>query len=242
MSWFDTLYTTETEQLHQERALNLARDAAVLRHVADRAPLGGIGGDLVGLKDALGQVLGRFSPEVGREALWRTTNADPNPVARRPSCALGTTRKCFYEAWDEVRRRPTSDLPHVSSISVAGAAAADSGGDGSPLTVFLGDVLEINGGTETYYGLVVQLFDPQTAQATHAAGLMARLWRAAEFCAVGEPAAAALLGDGEVALSTYFDWIRPASIVGRLQLVPECWRDPDLPLGREVFVQVRGAG
>ena len=68
---------------------------------------------------------------------------------------------------------------------------------------------------------------------------MARLWRREEFQAAEQPHAAALLADGEIALSGFFDLIRPGSVEGTLQLVPECWRDPALPPGRELFFKVR---
>lgn len=196
MEWFSTLYEPDQGPLFEERALNLARDAATLRHFAQRAPLGGVGGDPEGLRGALDGVLQRFPPEVGRGARLRAAEFDSNKPAQRAATLLSGTAKCFVAAWAGLRAGGRGALPHVAAAALPAAEAAAAGGDGDPLVLSIGDVLAIDGGEgSTYYGVVVQLWDPQAAQATYARGVAARLWDAAEFEAAGQHAAAAQLAE-----------------------------------------------
>lgn len=81
MEWFSALYDPETEGLHRQRALTLGEGIATLRHLASKAPLGGLFGDVAALQAALSQAEAQFPPGACREALWRTTDASPNPPA-----------------------------------------------------------------------------------------------------------------------------------------------------------------
>jgi len=191
-----------------------------------------------GLQHALGGLLQRFEPADTEEARFRSTERNLNPRAGRDVPAISNVPKPFSDAWGVLQARAGGDLPHVAAIRLAAAEAAAADDDGDPLTLCVGDVVVLNGGNEPYWGLVVQLWDPQTAQATYAHGVAARLWPRSELEAYGWARAAAQLASGEVALSNYFDYIRPNSVVGKLQLVPEPWRDPTLPASRELYFKV----
>lgn len=232
-----------------------ARDPASLRRLDHfildlllaRASLRGglgdeeLGADVAGEVTRLLETARNSVPKAARDRARRLQNLNAaDPAANKPidskthkAVVLRKTQRDFFPVMAEVERS-SRRLPRVLAV----APEEDDGGDGElPLTLAVGEAVQLQSDQGPYNVLVTDLVDPLSFEGELAVGYGVRLWTAGEIAGLGVPLPpgwAELLEEGEVVLSQYRDVIRPGTVLGKMRLVPAWWADPEVVQGREL--------